>query len=137
MKHNIFRFSSFFCLGFLLYPLIEVIWRGRTHLSMAFLGGLSAVAIVFIDSQMKRGFFLQKAALSALVITQMEWIFGVVLNLKMKLGIWDYSGLPFNLAGQVCLLFSFYWFLLSLSLILILDLEKEYGRRMAKRKNAH
>ena len=106
MKHNIFRFSSFFYLGFLLYPLIEVIWRGRTHLSMAFLGGLSAVAIVFIDSQMKRGFFLQKAALSALVITQMEWIFGVILNLKMKLGIWDYSGLPFNLLGQVCLLFS-------------------------------
>ena len=52
-------------------------------------------------------------ALSAIGITFLEWITGCVLNIWMKMDIWDYSKLPMQIMGQVCLIFSFFWFLLS------------------------
>ena len=39
----------------------------------------------------------------------------------MGLEIWDYSDLPYNLLGQVCLLYMNLWFLLSLPAILLDD----------------
>lgn len=128
MKTKKISYLIYFLAGSLLYPCIELLWRGRTHFSMALLGGLSLVFIVWIDRQLKKGLFLQKAFLSTIVITQMEWIFGVILNLHLKLGIWDYSGERFNLAGQICPLFSLYWFLLSLFVIILLDFEKEFRK---------
>ena len=59
--------------------------------------------------------------LSALVVTAMEFAAGLVLNVWMGLGIWDYSDLPYNLLGQVCLLYMNLWFLLSLPAILLDD----------------
>ena len=58
--------------------------------------------------------------ISSIIITTLEFIFGVILNIWLKLGIWDYSNMPYNLCGQICLLFSILWFLLS-SVAIILD----------------
>lgn len=135
MKTKAIRNFAFFLFGAVLYPCIEWIWRGRTHISMAVLGGIAALSVVFIDGLLRGGLFLQKALLSAVVITQWEWIFGVVLNLRLKMSIWDYSDLPFNLAGQICPLFSFYWFLLALFLIILLDIEKERKKHTLSVKN--
>ena len=55
------------------------------------------------------------------IVTTLEFIFGVVLNLWLKLNIWDYSGLSFNLLGQVSLLYSVLWFFLSLVAIILDD----------------
>ena len=38
---------------------------------------------------------------------------GVVLNLELDLAIWDYSTMPFNIMGQICLPFSIAWYGLS------------------------
>lgn len=54
-------------------------------------------------------------------ITAAELLAGLVLNVWLGLGIWDYSGLPFNLAGQICLPFFGIWCLLSMPAIVILD----------------
>lgn len=59
--------------------------------------------------------------LSALIVTAMELAAGLVLNVWLGLGIWDYSDLPYNLFGQVCLLYMNLWFLLSLPAILLDD----------------
>ena len=40
----------------------------------------------------------------------------------MKLNVWDYSNIPFNLDGQICLLFSFFWIFISLIAIILDDL---------------
>ena len=37
---------------------------------------------------------------------------GVILNIWLKLDIWDYSREPFNLYGQICLFYALIWFLL-------------------------
>ncbi len=134
MKETKIRYLAFFFLGAALYPCIELIWRGRTHLSMAILGGLATISIVWVDGVLKKGLFLQKALISAVIITQLEFIFGVILNLHLKLGVWDYRNQAFHLAGQICPLFSFYWFLLALGFIVFLDLEKEYKYKKRKEK---
>lgn len=103
-----------FLFGFVFYPLIELVWRGRTHISMALLGGLCLFAIRLVDRALGKGKQIFKALVSSLLITELEFLCGVLVNLILRLGVWDYSAQPFHLLGQICPLFSFFWFLLSL-----------------------
>lgn len=50
---------------------------------------------------------------SAMLVTALELVAGLVLNVWLGLGIWDYSSMPGNLLGQICPQYSFAWFLLS------------------------
>lgn len=46
------------------------------------------------------------------MITATEFLVGLIVNKKLKWGVWDYSNLPLNLMGQICPLYSFFWILL-------------------------
>ena len=50
----------------------------------------------------------------ALLITALEFTVGVADNLVMGWNVWDYSSMPLNLYGQICLPFSGLWFLLCI-----------------------
>ena len=52
--------------------------------------------------------------LSMLIITSIEFIAGCIVNLKLHWNVWDYSHMPFNLYGQICLAYSLIWLVLSL-----------------------
>ena len=67
----------------------------------------------YIDKRFKNSKLYKKALLGALVITLIEFVFGVIFNIALKRKVWDYSDRPFNILGQVCPLFSVIWFLLS------------------------
>ena len=114
-------FALCFLFGGILYPIIELIYRGRTHISMAILGGICLCAIYFVHLALGKGNFLLKSLCAAVLITQLEFLCGTVVNLGLKLTVWDYSDQPFNVAGQICPLFSFYWFLLSLIPLFIFE----------------
>ena len=101
-----------FVLGGFFYVLIEMVWRGRTHWSMALTGGL-AMALL-------HGIFCRyaiplpiKCLTGAVVISALEFLCGYVCNLRLKLGVWDYSKTKYNLYGQVCLTFTLLWMLLT------------------------
>lgn len=49
----------------------------------------------------------------AVAITITELISGLILNVWLGLHVWDYSELPFNFMGQICLQFSLLWVVLS------------------------
>ena len=51
--------------------------------------------------------------LSMIIIVTIEFLSGCVLNLWLGLGVWNYSNMPFNILGQICLPFSIIWFFLS------------------------
>ena len=53
-----------------------------------------------------------QAAAGAAVVLAVEFASGCVLNLWLGLGVWDYSGLPGNVLGQICPAFGLLWFLL-------------------------
>lgn len=123
MRNSLFLFAA----GALLYPLLEILYRGYSHVSMAILGGLALAGIDLVRRSLPRLRLVPKALICAVLITQAELITGLLLNVRLDLGIWDYSRLPFNLAGQICPLFSFYWFLLSLAALFLLTLLERKG----------
>lgn len=114
MKRSEKRLS--FALGFAAYPLLELLWRGRTHWSMALAGGIS-LRLLFPLCIRKgaKGICLKTAA----VITGVEFVFGCIFNLLLKQKVWDYSRKPGNLLGQICLPYCCLWFLLGVPIKII------------------
>ena len=51
---------------------------------------------------------------AGIVASAAEYGMALFYERVMKVSFWDYSGLPFHLHGRVCLLFSFFWGILSL-----------------------
>ncbi len=103
-----------FCIGGLLYNLIEICWRGYTHWSMFFLGGFCFEVIGGIHERFaaRRTWF--RCTLCAGAVTLLEFLSGCLVNLCWGMNVWDYSHMPFNIKGQVCLLYSALWGGLSL-----------------------
>lgn len=111
-----------FLIGGVLYCCVELLWRGRTHWTMAIVGGICFVVIGGLNNYIPWEMPLWKqAGVGSLFVTAMELVVGIPLNLFMKLHIWDYSSLPFNLLGQICLPFTIAWFFLSLLCIFVDD----------------
>ena len=124
MKNAISRliqFLTLFIIGGSVYVMIELAFRGRSHWTMFLLGGFCFYLIGLINEFYPWDMpLISQMFISSIIITTLEFIFGVILNIWLKLGIWDYSNMPYNLCGQICLLFSILWFLLS-SVAIILD----------------
>ena len=107
-------YFSLFCIGGALYGIIEILWRGHTHPSMISAGGICFVLFSKIGEKLRNTGLFFKALLGSIVITFIELIFGVIFNIILKKNVWDYSKMPMNFLGQICFLYSFFWFLLSL-----------------------
>ena len=95
------------------YYICEIIWRGHSHFTMFILGGMCGLIIGHFDEWTPNMNMLLQMFLGAIVITSLEFIFGYIINIKLGLGVWDYSNQPFNILGQVCPQFSILWFFLS------------------------
>ena len=108
--------------GGIVYYAIELVWRGFSHWTMFILGGLCFALIGAINEFYTWDMSLiSQMFISALVITLMEFITGLIVNIGLGWGIWDYSRVPYNFYGQICLLYTNLWFLLSLPGILLDD----------------
>ena len=122
------KLLTLFVTGGSIYFLIEVIWKtwraagGIVHWSMFLLGGLCFVVMGGFNEYIPWDWSLIKqGTVGAVVVTALEFAFGCVLNLWLKLGIWDYSHLPFNILGQICLPFMILWFFFSIVAIFLDD----------------
>ncbi len=102
-----------FTVGGLGYTGIEMVWRGRTHPSMFAVGGLCFLLIGKIHERYQNKPLLGRCALCSLAVTAVELVSGCILNRWLKLDVWDYSHKRCNLWGQVCLLYTFLWLILS------------------------
>ena len=111
-----------FLSGGFIYGGIEILYRGNTHPSMFVLGGLSLLWIGGLNRfyGKKPPIFLQML-IGGGIITLGEFLCGIVVNLWLNLDVWDYSKLPFNIMGQICLLFTLIWIALSYPAIIIED----------------
>lgn len=96
----------------MMYSMVEVLWRGHTHWSMALTGGLCFLILYEISAIGCS--HLLRALIGAAAITSVELLTGVLLNLVLGLDVWDYSDMPYDLFGQICPLYSVFWFILSL-----------------------
>lgn len=109
------EFIFAFTCGFCIYPFLEIVWRGYTHVTMCFAGGICSFFMFYIIKNSGGNIFF-KSFLCAGVITVVELIFGILFNIVLKMNVWDYSDKPFNFMGQICLSYFFIWYFLSLFL---------------------
>ncbi len=111
MRKNIVLFLT----GGTVYPLIEIIWRGYTHPSMAAAGGICLPVLEWVcnSKHIARRPMVVRCIAGALSITSVEFCFGVLFNCILQQNVWDYSQMPLNLMGQVCLPYTLLWVLLS------------------------
>lgn len=117
MKHAVLALC-----GGCVYFLIEMAWRGHSHWTMAVLGGVCFVLIGDINEFIPWNMpLILQGAIGSGVVTILELISGIVLNLWLGLGIWDYSNMPLNFLGQICLPFSVLWVALSVIAVVLDD----------------
>lgn len=108
--------------GGLLYGVLEILHHGHTHWTMIFLAALLSIPLDIANNHIPWEMpLLLQALLGGLVITGAELVFGLVLNVWMGLSIWDYSGMPGNLWGQITPQYSALWVLLAGAAIVLFD----------------
>lgn len=90
-----------FGIGGLIYVLIELIARGRSHWSMFIVGGLAFFLIGCINEKCRKMPLVRQMLIGAIVITALEFVCGCIVNLWLGWNVWDYSNMPFNLLGQI------------------------------------
>ncbi len=115
------KYAVFFIIGGLGYAIIELLWRGRTHWSMMLAGGICFILFSVIAEKLRGQRLLYKAILCALAVTAVEFIFGIVFNIILRMQVWDYSGVPLNFLGQICLLYTVIWGILGLVFVPLAD----------------
>ncbi|WP_303330350.1 putative ABC transporter permease [Bacteroides acidifaciens] len=119
---NVIKMVVLLLIGGTTYFSIEMLWRGHSHWTMALVGGVCFILIGAINEYLPWELgMIQQAFIGASIVTAVELIAGLILNVWLKLGIWDYSNMPFNLWGQICLPFFFAWLALSIVAIVIDD----------------
>lgn len=106
-----------FLIGAVGYPALELLWRQRTHPSMALAGGAAMLLIRRV--QRIRATLPLRALLCGAGITAIEYAIGQAWNSTHR--IWDYRRQPLNLHGQICLPFSLAWCALSAGVLALMD----------------
>ncbi len=87
---------------------LEWLWRGWSHISMFIAGGTCFLLL----GRLRRLPLLLRGLAGAGVITTVELFFGLLFNRNHQ--VWDYSNLPLNFKGQICLRFFLLWIPISL-----------------------
>ena len=100
---------------------IEILYRGYTHISMFFAGGLCAVLIGMINEITPKMNIILQMFIGAVIVTIIEFFSGYIINIILGLNVWDYSNLMFNYKGQISLIFTVIWFFLSAPVIYLDD----------------
>lgn len=118
----LFKEFILFLVGGFTYFIIEILFRGYSHVSMFILGGICFIIIGCLNEFYTWDMSLiSQMFLSSIFITILEFITGIIVNKVLCLNVWDYTNQPYNLYGQICLLFTNLWFFLSLAGIILDD----------------
>lgn len=108
-----------FLIGGAGYPLLELVYRRRTHPAMALAGGLSLCALRVLHQRGQAMSLLPRALLGGACITGIEYVLGCAFNRRHQ--IWDYRAMPCQYRGQICLPFFTLWCGLSAMVLAWMD----------------
>lgn len=116
------KYVALLATGGLLYIILELAWRGRSHWTMFLLGGICFINLGLINEVLPWDMPLwQQILTGACIVTALEFLTGCIVNLWLGWGVWDYSGLQGNVLGQICPQYCLLWLLVSLAGIVLDD----------------
>lgn len=101
-----------FVLGGAAYAMMEILFRGHTHWSMALTGGACVVTLYILLDWLNGQPLVMAALAGAVIVTVYEFAVGCIVNLRFGWAVWDYSDMEGNLLGQICPVFTAAWFAL-------------------------
>ena len=108
-----------FLIGGISYGIMEILFRGYTHWSMLVTGGICFFIFYLINFKLETHNLLIRCIISTLIITTLEFIVGYIVNIVLKWNVWDYSHMPYNIKGQICLGFSGMWLILGIPMTVL------------------
>jgi uncharacterized membrane protein len=118
---SLFKHITLWLWGGCLYYLLEIAWRGRSHPSMFIVGGLCFVLLGGINNWLPWSMGLVwQSLIGTVAVTVVEFLAGLIINVRLGLAVWDYANMPLNILGQACLPFAAAWIPIS-ALGIILD----------------
>ena len=104
------KVGALFAAGYIGYPMLEMLWRGRTHISMAITGGVCFPLLYGVNHALQDKKLLHRCLFGSAAVTGVELTAGEICNRNHQ--VWDYSSKFLNFRGQICPQFSILWFLL-------------------------
>jgi len=112
-----------FLVGYCTYISIEVTYRNISYPIMGICGGLAILLLDKINDNISWNIDLCLQGLcGSALITFFELIIGeIALHTSLLPIMWDYSNVPLNFDGVICLPFSIAWFFLSILAIFLAD----------------
>lgn len=110
-------------IGGFVYTIFEMVYRTYSHWSMFIVGGLCLIIVGLLNEGIlpSKWGLVPQCLVGAVAITIVEFLTGLIVNVWLGLNVWDYSDLPFNVMGQICLPFTLIWVALALIAILVDD----------------
>lgn len=119
---RLLKYLILFVIGGALYCGCEMLYRSHTHWTMFLDGGICFVALGMINQVLPwKTPLWQQALIGSGLITAVEYVTGYIVNVRLHWHVWDYSRLPCNLQGQICLLYTVLWIPLSVAGIMLDD----------------
>lgn len=119
---NTIKMIALLLIGGAIYFCIEILWRGYSHVSMFLLGGICFVLLGLINEFLPWNMgLLWQSLIGAGIVTFLELITGLIVNIHLGLNVWDYSNLPLNFMGQISVVYGLLWIPLSCAAIVLDD----------------
>ena len=101
---NISEYLVLWAVGGCIYYGIEVLFRGFSHISMFMLGGLCMQFFTWQGRLTEwQDALPRQITRCTIFVVSMEFITGIIVNKWYHLAVWDYSDMPLQLWGQICL----------------------------------
>ncbi|WP_313528120.1 putative ABC transporter permease [Anaerotignum sp.] len=111
---NFIRKFMIFLIGGFGYFSLEIIYRGYSHWTMFLTGGFAFLCLFLLFTADLPLPYWARCITGAMIVTSIEFIVGIIVNKWLGWQVWDYSRLPNNLLGQICLSYSIIWLFLCI-----------------------
>ena len=111
MKLSEYMFT--FLMGYFIYSMFEIVSRGYTHWTMALTGG-TVLTLIYAVNRKYALSLVRSCIAGTLMILSVEFTVGVFDNIIMGWQVWDYSDVPLNVMGQICLPYAGVWFIMCI-----------------------
>lgn len=109
-------------IGGFVYYAFELVLRGWSHWTMFLLGGICFILIGEYNEHVDWDTpLIKQGVVGACIVTALEFVVGMIVNVYLGWNIWDYSAVPLNFMGQICLPFSIAWIAVSILAVVVDD----------------
>lgn len=126
-KHILTKLLTLFLVGYCTYLAIEVTYKNISYPLMGVVGGISLLLFDQINNRISWELdLLLQGCIGSAIVTGFELIIGEGLKILNQPPMWDYSNMPLNYDGVICLPFSIIWIFITILGVLVADAYNYY-----------